>query len=64
MATRSITVDCRSGDGTRLTANDDNGSPQYVILRTTGGQPVHVSMPEGRELAAWLIEHCIGNPDD
>lgn len=65
MNRREIRVDCKSGDGTQVYASLEDYSAdgaaavqEYVILRTTGGKPVHVRMKDGRELAAWLIEHC------
>lgn len=70
MNRRQIQIECESDDGTRVYASlddwaADGGVPEsHVILRTTGGRPVHVRMRDGRELAAWLIEHCIDVPDE
>lgn len=55
--TRRIELDCKSGDGTVATASLAGGA-EYVILRTSNGRPVHLAFADGRELAAWLIEHC------
>lgn len=65
MNRRQIQVHCQTEDGSKveLSYTDwsaDNGEPDsYIAVRTTGGRQVNVSLKDGRELAGWLIEHCV-----
>lgn len=65
MNRRQIAAHCQTEDGTKVEFSytdwsaDDGEPDSYVAVRTTGGRQVNVSLKDGRELAGWLIEHCV-----